>query len=319
MEYTGRMKLHQLRYLCEIARQGLSFSGAAGALHTSQPGISKQIRLLEEELGVDLFIRNGNRILEMTEPARRIVAIASLVFRELDDIKAVASEFREGDTGRFNLAATFTFARYILPDALRRFVARHPRVELNLLQGSPAEVSRLASSGAADIALTTRPVEDFPDLLFLEYRKLPRVLVTRAGHPLLREKRITLKSISLHPLITLDIGSHGQLQMRELFTRSGLEPNIVFAGVDVDVVKAFVEAGLGVAVLPKLAFEPKRDPRLRALDVGHLFAPHAGCLVIRKNHYLRGYAFDFIETLTPGIDRRAVEKALVAARATAAS
>ena len=311
------MKLHQLRYLCEIARQGLSFSGAAAALHTSQPGISKQIRLLEEELGVDLFIRSGNRILEMTEPARRIVAIASLVFRELDDIKAVASEFREGGSGRLNLAATFTFARYILPGALRSFVARHPRVDVSLLQGSPAEVSRLASSGAADIALTTRPAEDFPDLLFLEYCKLPRVLVAPAGHPLLREKRVSLKAISRHPLITLDIGSHGQLRMRDLFARSGLEPNIVFAGVDVDVIKAFVEAGLGIAVLPQLAFDSRRDSKLRALDVGHLFDAHVGCLAIRKNHYLRGYAYDFIETLASNIDRRAVEKALVAARAAA--
>lgn len=312
------MKLHQLRYLCEIARQGLSFSGAAGALHTSQPGISKQIRLLEEELGVDLFIRNGNRIVEMTEPARRIVAIANLVLRELDDIKAVAGEFREGNTGRLNVAATFTFARYRLPDALRRFVARYPRVGVNLLQGSPAEVSRLTSSGEADIALTARPAEDFPELLFLEYCELPRVLVTPRGHPLLREKKVTLKAISRHPLITLDIGSHGQLKMRELFARSGLEPRIVFAGVDVDVVKAFVEAGLGIAVLPRLAFEPRRDSRLRALDVGHLFESHAGCLAIRKNHYLRGYAFDFIEMLASAMDRRSVEKALAAARAATA-
>jgi LysR family cys regulon transcriptional activator len=227
----------------------------------------------------------------------------------------VADEFKQGNAGRLNVAATFTFARYILPDALRRFVARFPRVDVNLLQGSPADVSKLASTGAADIALTTRPVEDFPDLLFLEYRKLPRALVAPVGHPLLREKRITLKSISLHPLITLDLGSHGQLQMRELFARSGLEPNIVFAGVDVDVVKAFVEAGLGIAVLPRLAVEPKRDPGLRVLDVGHLFEPHIGCLAIRKNHYLRGYAFDFIETLAGDIDRKSVQKALDAARA----
>jgi len=312
------VKLHQLRYLCEIARQGLSFSGAAGSLHTSQPGISKQIRLLEVELGVDLFIRNGNRILEMTEPARQIISIANLVFRELDDIKAVASEFHEGNAGRLTLAATFTFARYILPDALRRFVARHPKVEVGLLQGSPAEVSRLASAGAADIALTTRPAEVFPDLLFLEYRKLPRALVTPVGHPLLREKRVTLKSISRHPLITLDIGSHGQQQMRDLFARSGLQPNIVFAGVDVDVIKAFVEAGLGIAILPQLAFEPARDAKLRALDVGHLFEAHAGCLAIRKNHYLRGYAYDFIGMLAPDVDRRAVEKALAAARVASA-
>jgi LysR family cys regulon transcriptional activator len=206
-----------------------------------------------------------------------------------------------------------------LPDALRRFVSRYPKVEVNLLQDSPAEVSRLASSGEADVALTTRPAEEFPDLLFFEYRKLPRVLVAPRGHSLLGEKRITLKAISLHPLITLDIGSHGQLQMRELFSRAGLDPRVVFAGVDVDVVKAFVEAGLGVAVLPEVAYDPKRDSKLGAVDVGHLFAPHMGCLAIRKNHYLRGYAFDFIEMLAPGIDRRAVEKALLAARATTTS
>jgi len=311
------MKLHQLRYLCEISRQGLSFSNAAAALHTSQPGISKQIRLLEEELGVDLFIRNGNRIVEMTEPARRIVAIASLVLRELEDIKAVAGEFREGGSGSLNIAATYTFARYILPDAFQRFVSRHPGVKVNLLQDTPAQVSRLASSGEADIAMTTRPAEDFPDLLFIEYCKLPRVLLVPSGHPLVRERRVTLKAISLYPLITLDIGSHGQLQMRELFTRSHLEPNIVFAGVDVDVVKAFVEAGLGIAVLPKLAFAPRRDSKLCALDVSHLFDPHVGCLAIRKNHYLRGYAFDFIEMLASNLERRAIEKALVAARAAA--
>ncbi|MBY0269328.1 MAG: LysR family transcriptional regulator [Burkholderiales bacterium] len=311
------MKLHQLRYLCEISRQGLSFSSAATALHTSQPGISKQIRLLEEELGVDLFIRNGNRIVEMTEPARRIAAIASLVLRELEDIKAVAEEFREGGSGHLNIAATFTFARYILPEAFRNFVSRHPNVKVNLLQDSPAQVSRLASSGEADIAMTTRPAEDFPDLLFLEYCKLPRILLVPGVHPLLREKRVTLKAISMHPLITLDVGSHGQLQMRELFARSHLEPNIVFAGVDVDVVKAFVEAGLGIAVLPKLAFEPRRDSKLRALDVNHLFDPHVGCLAIRKNHYLRGYAFDFIKLLASNLDRRAVEKAIATARAAA--
>jgi len=312
------MKLHQLRYLCEIARQGLSFSAAAQALHTSQPGISKQIRLLEAELGVDLLIRNGNRIIEMTEPGRRIVAIAGLALRQLDDVKAVAREFKEGGAGRLNIAATFTFARYILPDALQRFVARYPRVEVNLLQGSPADVGRLASSGEADIALTARPAEEFPDLLFLEYCVLPRVLVVPAGHPLLREKKLTLKAISRHPLVTLDIGSHGQLRMRELFARSGLEPRIAFSGVDVEVVKAFVAAGLGIAVLPRLAFDRKRDSGLRALDASQLFESHAGCLAIRKNHYLRGYAYDFIQMLAPGFDRLTVEKALAAARAEAA-
>ena len=187
---------------------------------------------------------------------------------------------------------------------------------MHLLQGSPAQVSSLALLGEADIAMTTRPAEDFHDRLFIEYCKLPRVLLVPDWHPLVREKRVTLKAISQYPLITLDIGSHGQLQMRELFARSNLEPNIVFAGVDVDVVKAFVEAGLGIAVLPKVAFEPQRDSKLRALEVSHLFDPHIDCLAIRKNHYSRGYAFDFIEMLESEFDRPAVEKALAAARAT---
>jgi LysR family transcriptional regulator, cys regulon transcriptional activator len=311
------MKLHQLRYLCEIARRGLSFSSAAAALHTSQPGISKQIRLLEEELGVDLFIRSGNRIVEMTEPGRRIAGIATVILRELDDVRSAAREFTEGDAGRLNIATTFTFARYILPGVFRRFVSRYPKVEVNLLQGSPVHVSRLAAAGEADVAVTTRPAEDFPDLLFLEYRKLPRVLVVPRAHPLAREQRLTLKAISSYPLITLDVSSHGQSQMREVFARSGLAPHVVFSGVDVDVVKAFVEAGLGIAILPRVTFEPGREPKLRALDVSHLFESHAGCLALRKNHYLRGFVYDFIQMLAPGMGRRTVQRAQDAVRAAA--
>jgi LysR family transcriptional regulator, cys regulon transcriptional activator len=308
------MKIHQLHYLAEIARHGLSFSGAASALHTSQPGISKQIRLLEEELGIDLFIRNGNRIISMTEPGLRIVAIANLVLRELDNVKSAAREFTEGDIGQLNVASTFTFARYKLPQVLRRFVSRYPRVEIKLLQGSPVQVLRLVAAGEADLALTTPPAEEFSDVLFLEYCKLPRVLVAPREHPLVKQKRITLKTISSYPLITLDIGSHGQSKMRDLFARSGLEPHIVFSGVDVDVVKAFVEAGLGVAVLPRIAYEPEREPKLRAVDVSHLFESHSGCLALRKNHYPRGFVYAFIEMLTSGMDRRAVQRALDDAR-----
>jgi LysR family cys regulon transcriptional activator len=308
------MKIHQLRYLSEIARQGLSFSNAASALHTSQPGISKQIRLLEEELGTDLFIRSGNRIVEMTEPGRRIVGIANLILRELDNVKSAAREFTDGDVGQLHVAATFTFARYRLPQVFQRFVSRYPRVEVRLLQGSPVQVSRLVAAGEADIALTTPPAEEFAELLFLEYCKLPRALVAPRGHPLLKRKGVTLKAISSYPLITLDVGSHGQSKMRDLFARSGLEPHIVFSGVDVDVVKAFVEAGLGIAVLPRIAYEPEREPKLRAMDVSHLFESHSGCLAIRKNHYLRGFVYAFIEILTSGMDRRAVEKAVDTAR-----
>jgi LysR family cys regulon transcriptional activator len=311
------MKLHQCRYLAEIAKQGLNFSNAAASLHTSQPGISKQIRLLEEELGTDLFIRNGNRIVEMTEPGRRIVEIAKSILRLIDDVRATAREFTEGDAGKLVIAASFTFARYVLPGVFRRFVKRYPKVELNLLQGSPAHVAQFVASGEADFAVTARPAEPVPELLLLDYCKLPRTLLAPRGHPLLKEQRVTLKAISAYPLITLDVGSHGQSKMREIFARSSLTPHTVFTGVDVDVVKAFVEAGLGIAVLPAISYDPKRDPGLRAVEVGHLFDPHSGCLAIRRNHYLRGFAFEFIEMLAPALDRRAVEKALEVARVAA--
>jgi LysR family cys regulon transcriptional activator len=309
------MKLHQLRYLCAIAKQDLSFSKAAAALHTSQPGISKQIQLLEDELGVPLFVRSGNRVIELTAPGRRIVDIASAILRESESLKAVAKEFLHGDSGKLTVAATFTFARYTLPNVLQRFAARYPRVELNLVQGTSDDLCKLVTSGEADIALTTRPASAFPKLLLLEYCDLPRVLIVPLGHRLAKAKRITLETISRVPLITLAAGSHGQTRMRQLFAARGLEPKIVFSGANVDVVKAFVEAGLGVAVLPRLSFDARRDVGLRALKVDNLFEPHRGCLVIRKNHYLRGFDFDFIHMIAPLVDRRTVERALMDSKA----
>jgi LysR family cys regulon transcriptional activator len=309
------MKLHQLRYLCEIAKQNLSFSRAAAAVHTSQPAISRQMRLLEEELGVELFVRSGNRIVALTEPAQRIVDIANVILRETETLKAAAREFLDRETGQLAIAATFTLARYVLPEVLKRFVARYPRVALKLLHGSSDQVCRLVASGECDLALTTRPSGSFPGLVLIEYCDLPRALIVPAGHPLVKAGPITLESISSYPLITLDFGSYGQARMRERFEREGLRPNIVFSGANVDVVKAFVEAGLGIAVLPRLCYLSTRDPGLRALNVDHLFEPHQGCFALRRDHYLHGYAYDFIAMTAPRLDRRTVEKALIAARA----
>jgi LysR family cys regulon transcriptional activator len=306
------MKLQQLRYLCEIVRRDLSFSSAADALHTSQPGISKQMRLLEEELGVDLFVRSGNRILALTEPGRRIADIAMLIVRQTESIKAAASEFLEGGTGALSVAATFTLARYVLPRALQSFVARYPKVELRLLHGTSNEVCRLVASGDADIALTTEPAGSFPDLAMLECARLPRALLVPRKHPLTKAKPITLRAISEYPLVTLEVGSHGQAKMRELFASEGLHPNIVLAGANIDVVKAFVEARLGVAILPRLSYEPERDRALQALDVDHLFEPHRASIAIRRKSYLRRYAYDFVRMVAPDIDARAVESAVSA-------
>ncbi len=297
------MTLQQLLYLAEIANRGLSFSSAAASLRVSQPAISKQIRLLEEELAVNLFVRsNGSRIVELTEPGRRIVEIANLMLRQVESVKSAATEFTNGDTGRLNIASTFTFARYVLPQVFRRFMARYPNVALKLRQGTADQVVSLVATGEADIAVTTRPAGSAADLILVDYCTLPRALIVPRGHPLMKQKRLSLKAISLYPLITLDSGSLGQVGMRETFTDKGLTPRIIFTGVDVELVKAFVEAGLGIAVLPAMSYEAKRDRGLRTLDVNHLFEPHTGCVGIRKEHYLRGFAYDFIEILAP--DRR---------------
>ena len=303
------MKLQQLRYLCEIAKRDLSFSSAADALHTSQPGISKQMRLLEQELGVDLFIRSGNRIVDLTEPGRRIVDIANGILRQTDSIKAAAHEFTDGATGKLNVAATFTLARYMLPRVLQRFVAQYPKVDLKLSHGSSDHVCKLVVSGEADLGLTTEPAAGFPELLMLEIAPLPRALFVPQKHPLASAETITLEMISAFPLVTLDAGSHGQAKMRELFASHGLQPDIVLSGANIDVVKAFVEAGLGVAILPRLAFESARDSGLRALNVDHLFEAHRASVAVRRNHYLRGFGYEFITMVGPTIDRRAIEHA----------
>jgi LysR family cys regulon transcriptional activator len=304
------MKLHQLRYLCEIAKRNLSFSGAAEALHSSQPAISKQMRLLEQELGVDIFLRRGNRIVGLTEPGRRIVDIANGMLRQAQNIKATAEEFTDDSTGRLHVAATFTLARYVLPTVLQRFVKRYPKVMLTLLHGSSDQVCRFVATGDADLALTTQPAAAFSELLALDYAPLPRALFVPQKHPLTSAKTITLEMISAYPLVTLDAGSHGQARMRETFESEGLQPNIVCSAANIDVAKAFVESGLGIAILPRLAFMPARDSGLRALNVDDLFPPHYASIALRRNAYLRSFALDFINMLAPRIDRRAVENAL---------
>jgi LysR family cys regulon transcriptional activator len=301
------MKLQQLRYLCEIVKRDLSFSGAADALHTSQPGISKQMRLLEQELGVDVFVRSGNRIVALTEPGSRIAGIAHEVLRQMESIKAAAQEFTQGEGGTLKVAATFTLSRYVLPGALNTFVSRYPKVELKLLNGTSNDICKLVVSGEADLALTTQPAETFPELVLLEYARLPRALFVPRRHALVRAKPITLKALSAYPLVTLEAGSHGQARMRDVFVRAGLTPNIVLAGANIDVVKAFVEAGLGIAVLPRLAYERERDAALQALEVDHLFEPHRANIAVRRNNYLRVYAYAFIQMVAPKLDRRAVE------------
>ncbi len=301
------MKLQQLRYLCEIVRQDLNVSDAAGSLFTSQPGISKQIRLLEEELGIDVFVRNGKRLVAVTEPGQAVVSIAQRMLQDAENLKRVGEEFGDQITGSLRLATTHTQARYVLPAVVQKFIALYPGVTLNLHQGSPMQIAEMVRSGEVDIGIATEAIELFEDLVMLPCYEWNRCVVTPPGHPLLKCRPLRIDDIAQYPIITYDFAFTGRSKINKAFEAKGLSPNVVLTAIDSDVIKTYVEMGLGVGVLAKMAFDPNRDRDLRAIDASHLFEPSMTRIAIRKNSYLRGYMYDFISLFAPHLDRKQIE------------
>jgi LysR family cys regulon transcriptional activator len=304
------MKLQQLRYLCEVANQGLNLSKAAEILHTSQPGISKQIRLLENELGVDIFVRNGKRVVETTPPGRAIIEIAERMLRDAKNLKQVGQEFANEAIGSLTIATTHTQARYALPSAIKHFTARYPKVKLILRQGSPTQISELVTSGVADIAIATEAIELFDELVMLPCYQWNRCIVVPPRHPLLKLDKLTLEAIARYPIITYDFAFTGRSKINQAFDAKRLVPNVVLTAIDADVIKTYVELGLGIGILAQMAFDPKRDKHLRSIDASHLFEPSTTRIGIGRNSYLRGYVYDFIEIFAPHLDHAAVKAAM---------
>lgn len=304
------MKLQQLRYLCEVANQGLNLSKAAEILHTSQPGISKQIRLLENELGVDIFVRNGKRVVETTPPGRAIIEIAERMLRDAKNLKQVGQEFANEAIGSLTIATTHTQARYALPSAIKHFTARYPKVKLILRQGSPTQISELVTSGIADIAIATEAIELFDELVMLPCYQWNRCIVVPPRHPLLKLEKLTLEAIAQYPIITYDFAFTGRSKINQAFDAKKLVPNVVLTAIDADVIKTYVELGLGIGILAQMAFDPKRDKHLRSIDASHLFEPSTTRIGIGRNSYLRGYVYDFIEIFAPHLDHVAVKAAM---------
>ncbi|WP_025041974.1 HTH-type transcriptional regulator CysB [Nitrosospira briensis] len=305
------MKLQQLRYLCEVANHGLNLSKAAEFLHTSQPGISKQIRLLETELGVDIFVRNGKRVVETTPPGRAILEIAERMLKDAKNLKQVGQEFANEASGSLTIATTHTQARYALPSAIKDFTLRYPKVKLILRQGNPTQIAELVSSGVADIAIATEAIELFNELVMLPCYQWNRCIVVPPRHPLLKLKMLTLEAIAAYPIITYDFAFTGRSRINQAFDAKGLVPNVVLTAIDADVIKTYVELGLGIGILAQMAFEPKRDKHLRSIDASHLFEPSTTRIGISRNSYLRGYVYDFIEIFSPHLDRATVTAAMM--------
>ncbi|QNM95117.1 HTH-type transcriptional regulator CysB [Chitinimonas koreensis] len=305
------MKLQQLRYLVEVAKQGLNVSDAAEALHTSQPGISKQIRLLEDELGVQVFVRNGKRVVDVTAPGREILAISERILREARNLKRVAEEFVNEQEGSLVVATTHTQARYALPPTIHDFMTRYPGVKLSIKQGSPTQICEFVLDGSADIAIATEGIDQFPELAMLDCYAWNRSIIVPDNHPLLDVKgRLRIEDVAKYPIITYDFAFTGRSKINRSFEEAGLTPNVVLTAIDTDVIKTYVGLGLGIGIVASMAFDVQRDVGLFAIDASHLFEPSTTHIGIRRDAYLRGYTYAFIERFAPHLSRPIVERAL---------
>ena len=307
------MKLQQLRYLVEVSRRGLNVSEAAEALYTSQPGVSKQIKMLEDELGIIVFERSGKRLTGITEPGKAVLEISNRILREAENLKRVGEEYAGGDSGSLVIATTHTQARYALPQVVKRFTERYPRVRLNLHQGSPTQIAEWAANGEADIAIATEALDHVPNLVTMPCYQWSHCVIAPAGHPILEQGPLSLSVLARFPLITYDPAFTGGGRISSAFERHGLTPNVVLSAIDADVIKTYVSLGLGLGIIARIAFDPERDGRqngLVALDAGHLFESNTTRLALRRGTYLRRYEYDFIELFAPHLTRKAVEKSM---------
>ncbi len=304
------MKLQQLRYIVEIQRRGLNVSEAAEFLYTSQPGISKQVKLLEEELGVAIFERSGKRFTGVTEPGKPVLAIAERILREAENLKRVGAEFATGQNGSLVLAATHTQARYALPLAVRDFVAQHPNVRLEMHQGSPTQIAEWVVSGEADIGIATEALDQYPELITLPVRQWTHCVIAPEGHPILAHQPLSLQELARWPLVTYDTAFSGRSRINRAFERVGVTPNIALTALDADVIKTYVNLGLGLGIISSLAFDPQRDVGLGAIDAAHLFESNTTRLALRRGTYLRRYEYDFIGLFAPQLSKNVVERAM---------
>jgi LysR family cys regulon transcriptional activator len=303
------MKLQQLRYIWEVAHHDLNVSATAQSLFTSQPGISKQIRLLEDELGVEIFSRSGKHLTHVTPAGQAILETAGEVLRKVESIKQLAQEFSDERKGSLSIATTHTQARYALPPVISGFIQRYPEVSLHMHQGTPMQIAEMAAEGTVDFAIATEAMELFGNLVMLPCYRWNRCILVPRDHPLTALESLTLEDVAAHPIVTYVFGFTGRSRLDEAFSAAGLTPRVVFTATDADVIKTYVRLGLGIGIVASMAHNAQVENDLVALDATHLFASsvtHIGC---RRGTYLRGFMYDFIEEFAPHLDRATVEKA----------
>ncbi len=306
------MKLQQLRYIWEVARHDLNVSATAQSLYTSQPGVSKQIRLLEDELGIEVFARSGKHLTHITPAGEKIIALAGEILNQTQNIKKVAKEFSDERKGSLDIATTHTQARYALPNVIHDFIDGYPDVTLHMHQGTPMQIAEMANDGAVDFAIATEALEMFGNLVMLPCYTWNRSVVVPKDHPLAQLDKLTLEALAEHPIVTYVFGFTGRSQLDEAFQKAELEPNVVFTAADSDVIKTYVRLGLGVGIVATMAYDAAADSDLVALDASHLFADSTTKIGIRNNTFIRGYMYSFIQSFAPHLTRELVEAAMLA-------
>lgn len=289
------MNFQQLRIVRETVRQNFNLTEVAEALFTSQPGVSKHIKDLEDELGVELFVRKGKRLIGLTEPGKELIGIVERLLLDAQNIKQLADQFTQKDQGQLVIATTHTQARYVLPKVVKVFKDAFPKVHLVLHQGSPAEIVSMLETGQADIGIATEALDTAPEIATFPYYQWRHALIVPKGHPLASLKGLTLKDIAAYPIITYHEGYTGRSQLDKAFADEGLAPDIVMSALDADVIKAYVELGLGIGIVASMAYYAERDTNLSLSESEHLFRLNTTLIGVRRGHYLRGYAYKFIE------------------------
>lgn len=304
------MNFQQLRIIRETVRRGFNLTEVANALFTSQSGVSKHIKDLEDELGIELFVRKGKRLLGLTEPGKELVVMVERMLLDAGNIKRLAEQYSNRDEGTLTIATTHTQARYALPKVVTEFKHAFPRVYLKLHQASPEELVQMLLDGEADIGIATEAVAEVPELASFPYYSWHHSVIVPAGHALESVQPLTLEAISRFPVITYHEGFTGRARIDQAFARAGLVPDVAMSALDADVIKTYVELGLGVGILASMAFNPTRDDGLRCLDSRHLFPENVTRIAVRRGHYLRGFAYRFIELCAPELTEAVVSQAL---------
>ena len=303
------MNLHQFRFVREAVRQNFNLTEAAKALFTSQPGVSKAILELEDELGVDIFRRHGKRIRNLTEPGKRILASIERILVEVETLKRVGKDFAAQDQGNFVIATTHTQARYALPKVLSEFTKRFPKVRVSIQQGSPSQMADMLVHDRADIAIATEGIAGVDGILALPGYQWQHVIAVLPEHPLLTKKNISLEDLVEYPIITYDKAFAGRTKIDRAFESKHLQPDVVLEAIDADVIKTYVETGMGIGIVAGVAYDPERDRGLRTIPAGHLFGNNVTKIAIKQNAYLRSFVYTFIELFSPTLTRKLVEQA----------